>query len=815
MRWEGDHLRIVLTVNDSKAIDKPIVSELSAKLRKIGCRCVLDDGRKELVRYSLPIACSNRFHSLKDDDVTIKKRDCVEVPQGGLQSRSAYHREYGLRVGSWNFSGLCSQRKQKEVSEVLNKLKLDIVAVQESWEKKGSVIEVQGYKWLGQPRKIQNSKRGEGGVGFLIRECLLAEVEFITNINLEESAWIKVRGGRGKESLYIGCIYMPTTTASVSTMDACYENLKEDVLIFKEKGKVMLLGDLNARVGTASEIDEVIGMFGEETSNNNGEKLVSFLTEVDLVACNGRTFVMEPEWTRIRPGLKQKSIIDYIITDMQMLKKSGKLCVDTTDIGISDHFLLWLELGRLTKRHTKGKRVIKKWRLDRFDDKEIVIRYKKALSIEEPNFIKEIRSIEESDIHEHALIQEVLNSWEKRVTKVAKSVIGEKTVVCGRSTKWWDEEIKGKIKQRREVYKRFRHNGDSKLWTEYCKLRKEVKQLVIEKKLVMWNNIVEKANQDFEGNKKQFWSFVGRRTKCKNKTISSLKSESGISVSSTKGKLQILQQHYQLLGTSMVDSAFDDEWKLEVEEKVLEYSKQNLKDLDLDKEIEESEIVRCINKLKNNKTGGGDGIVSELLKYGGVGMVKMLGKLYALTWKEECVPMKWREGLIVSLFKKGDKEDPGNYRGITLLSVVGKVFCKILNDRLVQYLDKSSKIHEGQAGFRAGRCCIDNIFTLNELIQGRLKEGKKTFSFFLDIQKAYDSVWRNGLWLKLWNMGVKGKMWRVIKTMYNSSRSAVLLEGEKSSTFSVEQGVAQGCSLSPILFSVFISDLLEEIIGLR
>ena len=136
MRWEGDHLRIVLTVNDSKAIDKPIVSKLSAKLRKIGCMCVLDDGRKELVRYWLPIACSNRFHSLKDDDVTIKKSDCVEVPQGGLQARSAYHREYGLRVGSWNFSGLCSQRKQKEVSKVLNKLKLDIVAAQEPWEER-------------------------------------------------------------------------------------------------------------------------------------------------------------------------------------------------------------------------------------------------------------------------------------------------------------------------------------------------------------------------------------------------------------------------------------------------------------------------------------------------------------------------------------------------------------------------------------------------------------------------------------------------------------------------------------------------------
>ena len=76
--------------------------------------------------------------------------------------------------------------------------------------------------------------------------------------------------------------------------------------------------------------------------------------------------------------------------------------------------------------------------------------------------------------------------------------------------------------------------------------------------------------------------------------------------------------------------------------------------------------------------------MSELLKYRGVGMVKRLVKLYAHICKEECVPMKWREGLIVSLFKKGDKEDRGNYRGITLLRVVGKVFCKILNDRLVQ-----------------------------------------------------------------------------------------------------------------------------------
>ena len=76
---------------------------------------------------------------------------------------------------------------------------------------------------------------------------------------------------------------------------------------------------------------------------------------------------------------------------------------------------------------------------------------------------------------------------------------------------------------------------------------------------------------------------------------------------------------------------------------------------------------------------------------------------------------------------------------------------------------------------------------------------------------VYGINWRDGLWYKLWDMGVMGRMWCVIKKMYMSSRSAVLLEGEKSDSFNVEQGVAQGCSLSPILFSVFINDLLKEV----
>ena len=74
--------------------------------------------------------------------------------------------------------------------------------------------------------------------------------------------------------------------------------------------------------------------------------------------------------------------------------------------------------------------------------------------------------------------------------------------------------------------------------------------------------------------------------------------------------------------------------------------------------------------------------------YGGSGMIELLHQLFAVIWYEESVPPQWREGLIVNLFKKGDKEDPGNYRGITLLSVVGKDICKVLNERLVKYIPR-------------------------------------------------------------------------------------------------------------------------------
>ena len=89
----------------------------------------------------------------------------------------------------------------------------------------------------------------------------------LRQVRYEESVWIKVRGGRGREALYIGCVYMPTDSNSVSSV---YEHHKEDVLSLKQKGRVVLLGDFNARVGKSVDVVDVIGMFGEDCCNGNG-----------------------------------------------------------------------------------------------------------------------------------------------------------------------------------------------------------------------------------------------------------------------------------------------------------------------------------------------------------------------------------------------------------------------------------------------------------------------------------------------------------------------------------------------------------------
>ena len=162
--WEGDHVRLLLLPKDSKGLSKDVVGRISACLRKIGCRCVLDESQKawESAGVQVNIACSNRFSSLVDEDVYVGGELSIDVVRQEACEVQRVRFARKLKIATWNFAGLCSERKQKEISEVLNRVKVDIVAGQETWERKDKVVNVDGYKWFGKPRIDQNSRRGRG-----------------------------------------------------------------------------------------------------------------------------------------------------------------------------------------------------------------------------------------------------------------------------------------------------------------------------------------------------------------------------------------------------------------------------------------------------------------------------------------------------------------------------------------------------------------------------------------------------------------------------------------------------------------------------
>ena len=170
-------------------------------------------------------------------------------------------------------------------------------------------------------------------------------------------------------------------------------------------------------------------------------------------------------------------------------------------------------------------------------------------------------------------------------------------------------------------------------------------------------------------------------------------------------------------------------------------------------------------------------------------------------------PEAWTTGLLVPLHKKGSIHSTDNYRGITLLSVLGKIFTRVLNNRLTKWAEDYGIYVEAQGGFRQGRGTTDNIFILYNIINTSINSGKTLYTAFIDFSKAFDYVVRDNLWYKLLKLGVNGKMLNILKSMYSHVKNKVFYKGNKSDSFESVLGVRQGDCLSPFLFAIYINDL--------
>ena len=192
-------------------------------------------------------------------------------------------------------------------------------------------------------------------------------------------------------------------------------------------------------------------------------------------------------------------------------------------------------------------------------------------------------------------------------------------------------------------------------------------------------------------------------------------------------------------------------------------------------------------------------------KHGGQTLHSKLHELFLCCWEQGKLPQDLRDTVIITLYKnKGVKSDCSNYRGITLLSIAGKILARLVPSIAADH------IPESQCGFRAKRSTTDMVFSLRQLQEKCREQNKGLYITFVDLTKAFDTVSRKGLWLIMKRLGCPQKFLNMVIQLHEDQHGQIRLNNDLSEPFPITNGVKQGCVLAPTLFSIFFSMMLKQ-----
>ena len=224
------------------------------------------------------------------------------------------------------------------------------------------------------------------------------------------------------------------------------------------------------------------------------------------------------------------------------------------------------------------------------------------------------------------------------------------------------------------------------------------------------------------------------------------------------------------------------------------------------------EFNSALKKLKARKSPGPDKITNEMIQGLGKEAKNHVLNFINLTWSTGDIPYEWRTANIIPILKKHKPPtDPKSYRPISLTSNLGKLAEKMINNRLYWWLEHTRTLSNSQAGFRKASRTEDHLFRfMQDTVEG-FEDGKHTTAVFIDLQQAYDRVWRKGLYLKMRKIGIHGKMYNWIKAFLSNRTIQTRYEGAISSKKTLEEGLPQGSALSCTLFLIFVNDLPDLI----
>ena len=722
---------------------------------------------------------------------------------------------------TYNIEGLSTLYQQEQRAYIS---KFDIIVLTETFSTTFPSHLFPMYEvWVAKGVKVSDAPTARlcGGVALLIKKQFLP---FVTRIYLEYDNCVlaklsKSLTGLNSDCLFIG-IYLPPQYSpyysnteiynGVSVLESCIL----DAIQMYGNVPLIIVGDLNARTGNknASEDElpcditetdsEITGTFetyrrvsDDAVVNDFGQYLLCVCEQFNLIILNGIVdSKMDRSYTYIAHN--GSSTIDYCILSRSIFDMALSLTVGQRID--SKHLPVEIELksNMFKKKNVKcRKNIMQKYQWD----SQKAHAYSNIFSSESMSLaIQDAYDLLDSDP------EVALDKLYNIITLAAAPML--KTVIIGvaNNNRWFDAECRKKRQSVRQALRKFKvskrcgqisYKDLDNVRISYTETRKEYKFLLKQKQndyKKMTLNMLESERN----NPKRFWS--------------TLKSYIGRPVNQCVISSQDWYDYFQTVFNEGISGANSDDTFLH--NSLLEDVPVINIDCDtLEHEITHQEVLDAISALKNNKSAGPDGISGEFYKYAPPELALFLTKYFNKLFDSGLFPHQWSEAIIQPIHKKGDINSPNNYRGISLLNVCGKLYSYILNKRLTFWIEEHKLLNEAQAGFRRNYSTIDHIFTLMSLVQKQFLNHGKLYCAFIDFKKAFDLVERQQLWSVLRKTGVNGKMYKAIQSMYNIVKARIRVDGELTDTFMCPRGLKQGEICSPVLFSLFINELAQEI----
>jgi len=721
-------------------------------------------------------------------------------------------------VLSWNVHGLSLNKL--EDTDFLNILvRNDIVFLYESWTSSTSEINIPGYVVHNFFRRFQhkNAKRSSGGIVLCIKESLKNGIKIVKN-HQNSIIWLQLDHGffHVEKDIFVCGVYLwGEDSPAYNTIDIdFFQLIEQDVDYFKTLGSVHVTGDFNSRVGhkhdfiildkTNEHIDDtdyVPDAFIDRASldgkcNAFGTKLLDLCKSSGLRIANGRIGDDYDTGAFTFVSAQGTSVVDYLLTQYDEFSGISNFNIQPLNEW-SDHTPIYFSL--CVNNKVVSPDFEPELRYCWNDDYKAYFRT--CIIGMLPVFNDMCYNIDSASqnginrlIHDFtSTIREIADPLFTKYTDRGKNKYGSSSGVTSliRNKEWFDDacmQAKQRYLESRRVFNQC-HNDESR--KNFCECKQIYKKIVQVKKREFKLNKMKELENLRHSRPKEFWKYFSMKNRSK---------------SSRPGSEISLHEFFKYFSNLEKDIFQTSNEQSEDFRQNHDFDHVNF-DEELDFQITFQEIERAVKKLKCNKAYGIDCLLNEYFIHSVDILAPFLCDIFNAILDSGYFPDQWREGIIVPLHKKGDKSDVGNYRGITLLSCLSKLFTSILNERIVAYCEKYNCISDAQFGFKKGHSTIDAIFSLHTIIQHYLNNKKRLYVAFIDLKKCFDSIYRNGLFFKLHKSGIDGKVLRIIKSMYENIKSCVKHCNNFSDFFEYAIGLRQGEVISPVLVSLFLEDI--------